>query len=628
MRGRKRYDRETVRQNLSRFAAACSLAFTSAKWPLIAYAAQALVTGVLPVLTAWLTKVMLDRLTQKADIADIVAVAAALAVAGIAVGAAQHISTYLREEIKRRIGIHSQARLFGTLNTFVGIGRFEDPDFLDRLRLAQRSGGPAPGFLVEASLNSMRSGTVVIGFLSSLFVISPLMAAFMVVFGVIILISEISISRRRARMIRTITPAERREFFYGELLSQVEAAKEVRLFGIGDFLQGRMLSERRFANEATKAVERREMRVQTLLSVLAALASGCGILWVAYASRSGEISVGDIALFIAATAGVQAALAQLSTEVARVHHSLLLFGHYQAIIGAGPDLPVSETPERIHTLRQGIELRDVWFRYADDQAWVLKGVNLFIPRGQSLALVGLNGAGKSTLVKLLCRLYDPTKGAVLWDGVDIRTADPRELRARISAIFQDFMSYEMTAHENIGMGEMGSFDDGERIRAAARLSGMHDAITKLPDGYDTMLTRTFFSGSLDDAEQGVQLSGGQWQRVALARGFMRSQSDLMILDEPSAGLDAEAEYEIHNALRRHRRDSTSVLISHRLAAVRSADHIAVLSEGRILENGSHAALMAAGGEYARLFTIQASGYQDAAGEPEERVPSAVPQEAL
>jgi ATP-binding cassette subfamily B protein len=261
-------------------------------------------------------------------------------------------------------------------------------------------------------------------------------------------------------------------------------------------------------------------------------------------------------------------------------------------------------------LRRGIELRDVWFRYDDEHPWVLRGVSLFIPQGIAVALVGLNGAGKSTLVKLLCRFYDPTRGAILWDGEDLRTVDLAELRGRIGAVFQDYMTYDLSATENVAVGDLSALDDQSRVHAAARRAGIHEVLEKLPQGYETPLTRSFFGGSDEKEDQaGVRLSGGQWQRVALARAFLRDRRDLMILDEPSAGLDAEAEHEVHSRLRAHRAGQTSLLISHRLGTIRDAEQIVVLADGVIVEQGIHADLVSAGGAYARLFALQAAGYR-------------------
>jgi ATP-binding cassette subfamily B protein len=311
-------------------------------------------------------------------------------------------------------------------------------------------------------------------------------------------------------------------------------------------------------------------------------------------------------VFLMAVAGVQAALGNGVQQIATTLQALLVFSHYAS---ATEPATSGGGSQQALPMRAGIELRNVWFRYTEDSDWVLRGLNLFIANGSSLALVGLNGAGKSTLVKLLCRFYEPTRGTIAWDGVDLRDLEPASLRRRISAVFQDFRDYDLPARENIGLGDLSSLDDLGRIEAAARLSGVHETLAGLPFGYETPLTRLFWAGDEKDPRNGVQLSGGQWQRVALARAFVRTDSDLAILDEPSSGLDAEAEACIQRALREHRRGRTTILISHRLNTVRDADTIAVLDGGRIAEQGGHDDLVLAGGIYADLFATQAAGYQ-------------------
>jgi ATP-binding cassette, subfamily B, bacterial len=288
---------------------------------------------------------------------------------------------------------------------------------------------------------------------------------------------------------------------------------------------------------------------------------------------------------------------------------VLMFGSYLELIATPSELPVPAAPAAATPLRRGIEVEDVWFRYGPDHPWVLCGVSCFIPHGQALALVGYNGAGKSTLVKLLCRFYDPDRGRILWDGTDLRDMDPDELRERISVVFQDYMTYEMSAADNIGVGDLTKIGESAALTAAACAAGIDDKLAGLPKGYQTLLTRMFFDlTDKDNPEAGVLLSGGQWQRVALARAFLRGARDLMILDEPSSGLDAEAEHDISARLRDSRRGRTTVLISHRLGAVRAADHIVVLADGVVIEQGDHDALMTMGGTYARLFSLQARGY--------------------
>ncbi|MEU1732577.1 ABC transporter ATP-binding protein [Streptosporangium sp. NPDC020145] len=616
--GESRTDGEPEHMNAltvtRRIAGSWALTARAAPGILTLYCLVTLVTGALPVATAWLTKLVLDALVGGASASALVALTAGIAAAAVVTGTLPQATQYLRTEMNRRVGLLAQDRLFTAVEGFTGLGRFENPGFLDRLRIAQQS-SDMPNQVVDGALGIARGTITIVGFLLSLTVLSPLMAVLVPLSGVPSLLAEIAMSRRRSRMFWKVGPIERREFFYAELLSSVEAAKEVRLFGIGPLLRRRMTDERRAANAARRTVDRREVAVQAALNLLTALVFGGGLFWAVDAARSGGLSVGDVTVFVAAVTSLQAALAGLARDIARSHHALTMFGHYTAVITAPPDLPLVPRAPAPPRMRYGIELRDVWFRYSEEHPWVLRGVSLRVPHGRTVALVGLNGSGKSTLVKLLCRFYDPTRGSILWDGQDIRDVDVAGLRDRISAVFQDYMHYDMTAAENIALGDPAVWDDRERVRSAAERAGVHDTLAGLPHGYDTPLTRIFFSESeKNDSEVGTMLSGGQWQRLALARALLRDGRDLMILDEPSAGLDAEAEHEIHASLTAHRAERTSLLISHRLSAVRDADLIVVLRDGRIVEQGDHARLMADGGEYARLFALQSSGYRDPAAE--------------
>ncbi|GAA1989827.1 ABC transporter ATP-binding protein [Nocardiopsis rhodophaea] len=567
-------------------------------------------SGGIPVATAWLMKLVIDQVVAGTSYRTLVSCALGLAAVGIATALLPQITQYVTGELDRRTGVATQERLFITVGRFVGLARFEDPRFLDRLRLAQPFSGMNPNDVVNGVLGMVRAALTMTGLLGALFVLAPPMALLVLASGIPILVAERALSRRRARMVWEVGPIERREFFYNELLSDVTAAKEVRLFGLGTFLRRRMLAERHAANAAKRKMDRRDLVVQAGLGVLSALVAGIGLVWAVGEARAGTLTAGDIAVFVAAVTGVQSAVRSISGELGHTHQALSLFGHYVAVNTSGPDLPVAAVPRPLPDLSRGITLRNVWFRYSANHPWVLRGITLHIPHGKALALVGLNGAGKSTLIKLLCRFYDPDDGAILWDGVDLRDVDPVELRRRISAVFQDFMVYDMTAAENIALGDLDALDDHERLRNAAQETGIDTTIGKLPNGYATLLSRRFFMETeKEEPVDGVVLSGGQWQRLALARGLLRGQRDLMILDEPSAGLDAEAEHEIHTMLRRHRAGRTSLLVSHRLGVLRDADRIVVLSNGRVMEEGDHAGLMTKDGEYARLFNLQADGYR-------------------
>ncbi|WP_310726711.1 ABC transporter ATP-binding protein [Streptomyces sp. N2A] len=592
------------------FRAATGLAFGAAPWLLTALTLLTALGAVLPIASAWTVRAVLDRLAAGSGFDALLVPTGLLATAGVAAASASHTLQYVQAQLQRAAGLRAQDSLYQAVDALTGLSRFENPQFLDRLRLAQQAGGIMPTQAVNNALGVLRGMLTAGGFLGSLIVLSPLLATAVILSGVPVLLGELVMSRRRAAMFWDIGPAERRELFYQQLLTSTQAAKEIRLLGIGGFLRGRMLAERRKANAARQAVDRRELALQVGLGALAAVVAGLGLLWAVRAAEQGSISIGGVSLLLAALPAVQTALAGLASEIANGHQALLLFDHYVAIRDAEDDLPVSTRPWPVPRLRKGIELRDVWFRYGPEHPWVLRGVNLTIPAGSSVGLVGLNGAGKTTLVKLLCRLYDPDRGQVLWDGTDLRAFRPAEMREHIGATFQDYMEYDLTAGENIGLGDLDQLTQQDSIERAARLSGIHASLANLPDGYRTMLSRTFFcEEDKDDPGTGVVLSGGQWQRLALARSFLRDHADLLILDEPSSGLDAEAEHEIHLRLRDHRAGRTSLLISHRLGALRDADLLVVLENGRVTEQGTHDQLMRAHGAYARLFGMQACGYR-------------------
>lgn len=528
---------------------------------------------------------------------------------------------YTQARLQRGIAHLAQQRLYGKVNRFIGLSRFEDPQFLDRLRLAQDSAISAPAGITTAMSGLVQQTIAVVGMVAVLSAISPWLTVVTVAAAVPVLLVQISLTRRQAALLWRISPRNRRQIFYQGLMLEVSAVKEVRLFGAGDFLLGRMDSETRDINAAEERHERRVVAFQSPPVVLSVLIAAGGLVWMVDGALSGRFGVGDLSAFLTASAGVQGALSTMITHITGGYQSLLTFRHYVDVNRLPVDLPVSPAPLPMAPLADRIEFDDVWFRYQDDGPWVLRGVSLTIARGESLALVGLNGAGKSTLVKLVCRLYDPTRGTVRWDGRDIREMDPTQLRDRISAVFQDRVAYDLSATENIGIGDLRHLGDPERIFDAARRADAHGFIDELPRGYATLLSRTFPEADNEETGEpsvGVALSGGQWQRLALARAMLRGDRDLIILDEPTAGLDAAAEHGLHERMRAHRTGTTSLLISHRLGTVRRADRIVVLADGRISECGTHGELVSLCGEYARLFALQASGYTED-GESEENV---------
>jgi ATP-binding cassette, subfamily B, bacterial len=563
-----------------------------------------------PVAAVWLTKTFLDAVAGgHADSGTVLGLGLAMAGTGLLAGLLPYGLQYTQKETERRVGLRAQDQLFGVLERFVGLARFESPEFLDRLRLALQYGGATPGVVVATTLSIIRTTLTALGFLGSLLMLSPWMPVLVLASALPALGSELWLARRRADLQGRLSPVERREMFYRELLTNVPAAKEIRLFGTGAFLRDRMSAERRENNARQAGMDRREVAVQAVTGLTGAVVAGAALLWSLFAALHGRITVGDVSLLVASFAGVQTALGSLMRDLGNSHRHLLLFRTFLDIVDSEPDLPVPAVATAVPALRHGIEFRDVWFRYAPEHPWALRGVSFTVPHGQAVGLIGRNGAGKSTLIKLLCRMYDPDRGAILWDGVDLRELDPAALRSRIAAVFQDFMKYDLTAAENIGLGDLSTAAERRWIESAAARAGAHEFVSALPRGYDTLLSRIFIAGDRRGATMGVTLSGGQWQRLALARAYARGERDLLILDEPSAGLDAEAEYEIHRGLKEYRSRRTSLLISHRLGAVRDADTLIVIEDGRVVERGTHDELIAHDGRYARMFATQAAGYQ-------------------
>ncbi|WET76525.1 ABC transporter ATP-binding protein [Amycolatopsis sp. QT-25] len=594
-----------------------ALRFTVSAAPgwLSAHLVTTVAAATFPVVSVVLLKTVLDRI-QAGN--ELVWPVAGLVLAGLGTAVIPLFGRYVRGQFDRQLSRTAQAALYVATDRLAGLRRLEDPRFRDHLHLAQLSGGSAPGAVVNSSVTVVSTCVTLGGFLAVLSAVNPGMAFVALLSVVPAMIAELTLSRSRSQTEWQLSPRQRKEFFYADLLTNLPAAKELRLLGLGSLFRKRMLSELSVIDSAARRLDGRELRIQLTLGALSAATAGAGLWWAVGAAVAGKLSIGDVSAFVAALAGLQAGLSTVVGGLVDAHHALLVYRHYLAIVDAEPDLPLAPDPRPLPRLRHSIEVRDVWFRYGENTDWVLRGMNLVLRHGTATALVGLNGAGKSTLVKLLCRFYDPDRGRILWDGVDIREFRPEDLRARLSVVFQDYVSYELTAGENIGVGDLALLADDAAIHSAAGRAGVDSMIEALPRGYRTLLSRSFADPEADaDASHvstgtdGVLLSGGQWQRIALARAYLRGDRDLLILDEPSSGLDALAEHEIHRSLRTYRTGATSVLISHRLGTVRDADHIVVLADGHIVEQGTHDSLRTGGGVYARLFQLQAEGYRGA-----------------
>ena len=571
--------------------------------------------GLTPVGLAWSTKLLLDGIAAH-DPARRNAGVAGLIVLGVLTALLSHVRRYCDQELSRRVKVRTQVELFTAVSAYQGLAEIEDSGFHDRLRIARDASAFAPVQILSSLFTLTSSVITLAGFGYTLWLAGPWLTGLVLLSALPTLWAQIRLARRHGEMIVRTSPFWRRQAFYAALLLDPRAAKEIRLFGLATHLRNRMAAEIHSGQAEERAHDLRTLRVDLALSAMTTVLGGVALAWVAGRIAAGHGTAGDLMVLVAALAAVQTALTSAVLDVATMGELITTFGHYLDLTAAARPRPrpVAELP----ALTGRIEFRDVWFRYAPGHDWALRGLDLVIDRGQSVALVGANGAGKSTIVKLLCGLYAPTRGRITWDGVDLADIEPAALRRRIRATFQDFMTYELSAADNIAVGDIDAGHDRPALAGAAEWAGIGDTLTGLPKGYDTLLSRTFSDGARDTEHQptpGVVLSGGQWQRLALARAVLRASADLLILDEPSSGLDVRAEHEIHRRLAELRDGRTSLLISHRLNTVRDADVIVVLRDGVVAERGDHGALMAAGGVYAELFRLQAAGFAEEAVAP-------------
>ncbi len=478
---------------------------------------------------------------------------------------------------------------------------FEDPVFYDVLQNARRQSDSAALSIVTSTMQIMQQTITLVSLIALLVRFSPFLALIVFVAAIPSFLSQTQFAEMSYRMIYKRAPEMRLLSYLEMLLTGNESFKEIKLFGLGEPLLERfkMLFVRFFKEDMT--IARKRTLAGLGWGVLYSLVYYGSYVWVIYRTIIQAVTLGDMTMFLSIFRQSQNSISSLLDNFNSIYENNLYLDNLLNYLKITPALsnPTEGVAAPI-TIKEGIEFRNVSFKYPGSDAFVLKDINLFIPPGESIALVGLNGAGKTTLVKLLTRLYDPTEGAILLDGRDLREYDLNSLYQRFGVIFQDYARYQFSMRENIGFGQIDEVDNLEKVREAAQRGGADMVVEELPDGYETILGRRW--------EKGQELSGGQWQKIALARAFMRD-AEVMILDEPTFALDAEAEYEIFKRFRELMHGRIAVLISHRFSTLRMADRIVVLSEGRVLEVGSHAELMQSGGLYAHLFNLQAEGYR-------------------
>ena len=561
-----------------------------------------IIQGGSPLALAWISKLLFDLLGQTlidnlpVDFAMFGGLLLVSAVITILTAMAMPVNNLINADIGRKLSIKIQTKVYEKINAFAGIAYFEKPEIYDKLRLA-RDGARSSSIQTLQVISTLMQSTVnVVSFLGVLFIFDPLMMSVIFLMTLPELYLQMKFGHQRYNLSHKVSQDQRQQLFYTYILSSPQPTKEIRLFNLGDFLLKKALNHLGRVQTEERNQQVYELRRQTLISVLGGIVTGTLTFVIFYRAFQNQISLGDVTFYISAIVALQGGLAGLAKSLGGVNEGVLQYSYYRDLMALPEPLDIEYTPQPISDLKLGIEFRNVSFRYSDDHQWILRNVNLFIPSGKSLAIVGLNGAGKTTLVKLLTRLYDPTDGQILWDGIDIRHFAPADFRKKLSAVYQDFMKYDFSVAENIGVGNIEDIDNLDCIKQVAANVGIHQKIEQLPLGYQTCLSLMF-----GEHKSAIDFSGGEWQKIAIARMMMRD-ADLLILDEPTASLDTLSEREIYRNFMKIMPSKTSVLISHRFTTVEMADLIAVLDKNTIKEYGSHDELMRLNQLYAKLYT--------------------------
>ncbi|MBW4570935.1 MAG: ABC transporter ATP-binding protein/permease [Tolypothrix carrinoi HA7290-LM1] len=596
---------DVVRSYTKTFCRSLPFLWTAAPRETILMIAGVLLQGIVPALSVWITKQVVDAvaiaLNQGKEISSVLLASLVAAWVG-----ALLLEVLLRPwmsaiqgNLGEKLTAHINLLLMRKVDTFPDLNRFEDQKFYDELRILQEQVNYQPMNFIG---NLAQGGSSLFTLVTMVVLLFPL--GFWIPFVIIITtLPQIYVSFQYEMIIWGAmyekSPESRRMQYCSSVMLTDTYAKEVRLFKLGPLFISRYVKEFQSLHQTMRHLRGKQAFWAARLSVMSALGNGFAFYWVVQQAFRGEISPGSVLLFVQSLAYLQQNLEQCIAVSLTTFETLLYMQQFFGFLESQPIMPVCIPGKPVPVpMRSGITFDKVHFCYPDNRSAVVD-VSFTLEPGETVALVGENGAGKTTLVKLLTRLYDPTEGAIVIDGVDLRELDLDAWRQNIAAVFQDFSRYALTLGENIALGDIAALNDSERLRRAVQKAGIAELVEKFPQGDLTPLGKQF---------GGTELSGGEWQKLAIARAFMREEAQLLILDEPTAALDPRSEYEVYRRFVELAQGKTTLLITHRLASVRMADRILVLKSGRLIEEGTHQELLRRGGEYAQLWNMQAQQY--------------------
>jgi ATP-binding cassette subfamily B protein len=587
---------------------ALDLVWSTSRKLTVALALLTLMAGVLPAGIAYVGALIVDAVVaamntqQRAGVMDLSDVLGFVALEGVlvaALAATQRGLSTCQSLLRAQLGQRVNEMILAKALT-LDLRHFEDSEFYDKLTRARREASSRPLALVMSSFGLVQNGIALLSFGILLARFSPWAVAVLLLAGLPSFVAEAKFSGDAFRLFRWRSPETRMQLYLETVLAREDHAKEVKLFGLGPRLLDRYRAIFRKVFKEDRALTIRRDTWGFFLGLVSTGAFYAAYAWVAVSAVRGNITLGEMTMYVLLFRQGQAAVSASLSAIGGMYEDNLYLSTLYDYLDTPVDAPAGKAvagPEP----GAGVRFEHVSFTYPGATEPAVSDVSFDLTPGKSLALVGENGSGKTTLIKLLTRLYAPSEGRITLDGLDLAEWDPMALRTRIGVIFQDFARYQLKVGENIGAGDVAHFENEARWRAAAELGMAAPFIADLPAGYETQLGKWF--------REGRELSGGQWQKIALSRAFMREDADILVLDEPTAAMDARAEAQVFEQFQSLAHDRMVILISHRFSTVRMAHEILVIQDGRVLEQGSHEALMQRGGHYAQLFALQAKGYR-------------------